>query len=61
MAILFLFIHLGSIILHKKFQLILIKKEGMAVFFCDFTFSLNLKKNYWYVWVFMGMFWYVWL
>ena len=33
MAILYLFIHLGPTMLHKKFQVISIKNEGVTAFF----------------------------
>ena len=33
MAILYFFIHLGSTMLHKKYQVILIRNEGMTAFF----------------------------
>ena len=39
------FLRYGSKILHKKFQVILSKKEGVAAIFPNFDLILNLKIN----------------
>ena len=46
MAILYFFIHLGPTMLHKKFQVILIRNDGMMAFFVISHFH-NI-----YVWVY---------
>ena len=65
MAISYLFIHLGPMMIHKKFQVILIKNEGVTAFFVISHFHKILKFQkllvcvgiYGYVLVCMGMFW----
>ena len=65
MAILYSFIHLGPTMLHKKFQVISIKNEGVMAFFVISHFYKILKFQkllvcvviYGYVLVCMDMFW----
>ena len=45
MAILYFFLHYGSKIVQKKFQVILIKKEGVAAIFPNFDFILNRENE----------------
>ena len=68
MAILYFFIHLGPMMLHKKIQVILIRNEGMMVFFV-ISHCHNIYKNKkWvcmgmsgYLWVYMGMYGFIWV
>ena len=43
MAILYFFVHYGPMILHKKFQVILTKNEGLKAIFSISEFFFNLR------------------
>ena len=45
MAILLLFLLYGSRILHKKYQVISTKNEGMMAIFLNFDFVLNWENQ----------------
>ena len=45
MAILYFFVHYGSTILHKKFQVISSKNEGVTAIFPNFDFIWNRENQ----------------
>ena len=45
MTILSFFLRYGSMILHKKYQVISSKNEGMTVIFLNFDFILNRENQ----------------
>ena len=58
MAILYFFVHLGPTMLHKKFQVISIKNEGVTAFFVISHFHKIYKIQ---KWVCMGISGYLWV